>query len=582
MKRIFTQSFFILLFLISGFGLFGQDIIIQVNSPASVEGQIDLFGVSVGGWAASLQEDTPITSDIVLANDGSASPSLGCVASPAGAYEDKIVFIRRGVCPFSDKVANAEAAGALAVIIVNNDMTGGIINMSAAEGVSVGIPVFMINFQTGEAILSALESGPVNMTLNFLRPDDIGIRDYFSPLAFNSYSTPQSVFVTDSAWDFAAKVFNVSKQDVQDVNVSVQVLFEEEELFSFTETVNMPARTDTFNFTPSESFVVPESLEVGRYRIVYSITSEGFADEKPENNFVTIEFFINDGSVMQSTPGHNIVSRICFENAAQTVDCTIRKDYGQGVVFQFGAFEDTFEIQSVNIVVGGEDGPENLNGPIEFLWINITGGNYANVITGTAQLNDPTNTLIGYGEYTATPDEHNQEIEIDVFDTSLDPLLITSGGVYAGIVNVPAGVMLGWNNRWLNVTPELNNFLYFFPNLFYYDGVFKRRVIQGALYMKLNLQLSSSVDNQPLPQNSVKLFPNPAQDYTMVELDLPKAMNATITLADISGRVIKTDTYQNVQKHTQRLDIGSLSAGTYIVRIATPEGTSTKKLLVVR
>ncbi len=584
MKRNFTQLILVLILMVSGLASYGQNILIQVNSPSSVAGQITQFGVTVGGWSAPLPEDTQITSDIVLVNDGTATSDFGCAASPAGAYEGRIVFVRRGTCPFSDKVGFAEAAGAVAVIVVNNDQSGALLNMSAAEGVTVGIPVFMINYQTGEAILSELESGPVNMTLELLRPDDIGIAEVFSPMWFNSYATPQGLINYDTAWNFVARIFNVSKIDAE-VEFSVTFNREDEEVIRLAETISMSARTDDFTYTPTFSIPSPGTLDPGTYTLVYSVQSDAFEDVNPQNNTRIIEFVITDGSYMQSTPEPNEISRICFESApGAAVDCNIRKDYGHGAMFTFPPSEDIFALESVNLVIAGEDGPENLenNPEIFFFWLDVLSFPGMTTTSGATLGDGINNNYAGIGEVSVTPDDHEQEIEFNVTNLEETKLILENGKNYAGLITVPAGVLLGRSTEWINIPPTLDGFVYYWPNLFYYDGAFQSRVFVGGVYMKLNLELVSSVDDKPLPEYSVKMFPNPTQDYTMVELDLPKVMNATITLADISGRVLKTETYQNVQKHSQRLDIGSLSAGTYIVRVATPEGTSTKKLLVVR
>lgn len=583
MKRKFTQLFFMFLLFAISVGVNGQNILIQVNSPANIAGQISTFGVTVGGWSAPLPENASIISDIILVNDGSASPSLGCVASPPSAYSGKIAFVRRGSCDFSLKASLAEQAGAVAVIVVNNDPSTPFINMSAAEGVSVGIPVFMISQQRGEEILSVLESTDVNMTLELQRPNDIGFAEVFSPLWFNSYATPLSLVNFDTTWTFASRIFNVSRTDADNVTYSVTFNYEGEEVIKLSETINLAARTDDLTYTPSFNIPVPQNLDTGTYSLVYSLESDTFADENPENNTVVIEFKITAGDYMQSVPQPDQIARICFENQTGAIDCSIRKEWGHGAVFSFPPTEEQFTLYSVNMVVGGEDGPENLeNGELVFYWLEVL--NFSGLTNGSgASLGDETtNRFAGFGEVYVSKEDHNREIEFDVLDLDGNVLAITNNRNYAGILTVPPGVLVGRSTEWVNVTPDLNGFVYFWPNLFYYDGFFQSRVFVGGVYIKLNFELTSTVDNQPLPESSVKIFPNPANDYTTIELDFERAMNATITLADISGKVIKTQTYQNIQKHTQMMELGNLSSGTYIVRIATPEGTSTKKLLIVK
>src|SRR5690606_29551452 len=75
------------------------------------------YGTAEFGAPAS---SANFSGQIVLVNDGSATPSQGCVASPAGAYAGKVALVDRGTCAFEIKAKNAEDAGAIAVIVANN------------------------------------------------------------------------------------------------------------------------------------------------------------------------------------------------------------------------------------------------------------------------------------------------------------------------------------------------------------------------------------------------------------------------------------------------------------------------------
>jgi hypothetical protein len=62
-----------------------------------------------------------ITGDLALADDGSSQPNLACQALINGAeVAGRIAVIDRGDCLFVEKVRNAQDAGAIGVIIVNN------------------------------------------------------------------------------------------------------------------------------------------------------------------------------------------------------------------------------------------------------------------------------------------------------------------------------------------------------------------------------------------------------------------------------------------------------------------------------
>ncbi|MBK8493631.1 MAG: M36 family metallopeptidase [Chitinophagaceae bacterium] len=67
---------------------------------------------------------TPLNGDFVYIPDGTAS-YLGCNPYAPGSLNGKIALIDRGICPFVYKAKNAQDAGAIGVVIVNN-VAGGL------------------------------------------------------------------------------------------------------------------------------------------------------------------------------------------------------------------------------------------------------------------------------------------------------------------------------------------------------------------------------------------------------------------------------------------------------------------------
>jgi subtilisin family serine protease len=76
--------------------------------------------------------------------------SNGCTSVGAGAAGN-LAIINRGTCSFSQKVANAKAAGAIAVLIVNN-VAGDPTAMARTAGFDDGIPAVMIGLAEGAAL----------------------------------------------------------------------------------------------------------------------------------------------------------------------------------------------------------------------------------------------------------------------------------------------------------------------------------------------------------------------------------------------------------------------------------------------
>lgn len=101
---------------------------IIIEEPASLAGNVQVGAAQFG--PQELAED--VTAKVVLALDGTDSPELVCESVMNGDdVTGRIALIRRGDCFFEQKVLNAQAAGAVGVIICNPEnqllnMAGGV------------------------------------------------------------------------------------------------------------------------------------------------------------------------------------------------------------------------------------------------------------------------------------------------------------------------------------------------------------------------------------------------------------------------------------------------------------------------
>jgi len=143
---------------------------LSVNSPSSIAGEYVSSTAGFGGAVPVI----PITEDVVLVNDGSGDATDGCqTIVNAAALSGKIALIRRGTCTFGSKVEACEAAGAVAVIVMNN--TGGNpISMSGPS--SATIPSVMVSQSTGNLFVNTINGGAtLNATL--VNPGDLTAND---------------------------------------------------------------------------------------------------------------------------------------------------------------------------------------------------------------------------------------------------------------------------------------------------------------------------------------------------------------------------------------------------------------------
>jgi extracellular elastinolytic metalloproteinase len=134
--------------------------LITVNSPNGVAG---IYKGVPAGFGPKLSK-TPIVKNLILVDDGSANSSEGCnTLTNASALNGQIALVDRGNCTFVIKVKNAQAAGALAVVVINNLNNAPITMGGNSSGIN--IPSIMISKSDGEKLKNALKSSSVNISL---------------------------------------------------------------------------------------------------------------------------------------------------------------------------------------------------------------------------------------------------------------------------------------------------------------------------------------------------------------------------------------------------------------------------------
>jgi hypothetical protein len=162
---------------------------LKVNSPGAIAGN---YAVGTADFGAHLSA-AGITAIVVQ-----ASPNDGCSAlGNAAAVSGKLALIDRGTCTFVQKVKNAQSAGAVGVIIVNNVASPATINMGGGDA-SISIPSVMVSLSDGNTIKTQLGAN-VNSTemLDVLVPQGADAQTHPLMYAPTTYSSGSSV----SHWD---------------------------------------------------------------------------------------------------------------------------------------------------------------------------------------------------------------------------------------------------------------------------------------------------------------------------------------------------------------------------------------------
>lgn len=135
---------------------------LELKSPPNIAG---LYAIKEANFTPPLLDRGPIDAALILVDDAEDVLDGGAEGTTIDACEPlvndadisgKIAFIQRGGCSFDTKIANADDAGAIAVVIYN--IAGDPIVMNGSSDLS-DIPAVMIGQADGNLILSEIDAG---------------------------------------------------------------------------------------------------------------------------------------------------------------------------------------------------------------------------------------------------------------------------------------------------------------------------------------------------------------------------------------------------------------------------------------
>ncbi len=107
-----------------------------------------------------------------------------------------------------------------------------------------------------------------------------------------------------------------------------------------------------------------------------------------------------------------------------------------------------------------------------------------------------------------------------------------------------------------------------------------RNYARNVASIGVELEFTDAVDENPLPENSVKIFPNPANEVMNIDIDFETPAQTTVFLADAAGRILMVDTKKNLMREQLNYDLTKFASGTYVVRVSTHEGTKTEHIII--
>jgi hypothetical protein len=275
-------------------------IIFSGESPVSIQGSYAMtYGDPGGGWGSPdlVNPANAVLDTLAQYLDVTPADSLGCSGTAANTdVLGKIAILYRGDCEFGTKALNAENAGAIACVLINN-VPGGPVGMApGTDGASVTIPIVMIGDADGATLIAEMQNGPVEVFIGNktgFYANDVGTLPS-TILRPKQFSTPSMIAQDDTEYSFdvGAWVYNYGFQDQTNVSLNAIVNFGATELYNETVPTaeDIPAGDSVFFTLPVFS---ASTYAEGFYDLNYTITSDSIEDYEFDN-MITADFAITE------------------------------------------------------------------------------------------------------------------------------------------------------------------------------------------------------------------------------------------------------------------------------------------------
>ncbi len=565
-------------------------VICAVQSPANIAGNYDFtWADPPGGWGTPdfLIPGTFVEDTLIMVNDGTPGTNAtygnllaeeGCNPSPANAYAGKICVIRRNTCEFGTKAFEAQAAGAVAVIIVNRDPD--VIGMGpGAQGANVTIPVVMLSSTDGQTLIDEMANGPVVCLIGNktgLFANDAGITDDATLISKSSGVASQlSQSGTEFNFELGTRVYNYGQLPQTNVTVVANIDGPSgTSVYSQSISVGALASGDSIDIFPGGAFSFPQfslpTYTAGKYTLTYTVDL-GIVDEYAADNTISSDFVINDSILTYATidavtglPTSNNGFRPSTNNSTFST-CMVISDPNASRIGAAGVYFQASTSSASGLELTGEEIAINL-----YRWEDVfTDLNDANL--GFTALNS-----VAFGFYNYTADLQGETV-LGMFDT---PVVLEDNQRYlacAQTVNVE--VYLGhdtkknylWNEAlYLQpLTPNESDGTYFASGF----GMDTPSAVGVAIFnaAELNVGETSFIDG--------KAYPNPANDNVTIELASEGAANLVIT--DLSGKVVMNNAV-NFLNGTTKVNIDGLDSGVYVFNVTLENGKTSQFNVVKR
>jgi len=545
-------------------------IVVLAEAPEAVEGSFNF--TTTAGWGADLAGVT-ITGTAVLYRAAVASDTLACAAaSNASELAGNIAFLYRGECEFGAKSLNAQNAGAIAVVIVNN-VSGDPIDMGGgAVGAQVTIPVVMLSNVDGATLRPYVDSGELELFIGnktglfaydagFQRQHVAMAKSFATPTPFAQSST--DFFVPIGAW-----VHNYGSEDQSGVTLTATITLDGDEQYNETSSAEIIPSGDSI-LVSLPDFAL-ENYPVGLYTLSYTIATSN-DDEFPNDNSQDVTFWVNgDGIYSKSRVNPSTGEPIAGgglrpSDSPEYTWCTMLRSENASAMKIDAVSFSTITNNSLSLVD-------------QSVFVEVYEWNDP-FDESTTELTFNDLSQVGEAFYDYTEDLQSEfvtaELDQPVFlDDNIKYLTCATIFVNDMFLRVDGGIdyELTYNAYPLEVFFPVNSGGTWFPGGFGADNT-------PAIITHLSLVTGIAED---MESSAPKAYPNPTTDFITIPLGQSVQGNVMLNVFDMAGREVMSQNISNTAGGQLRVDATGLNSGTHVFRLVFEDQTSTSFRVVVK
>ena len=521
------------------------------------------------GWGIPDMTD-PINSvvdTLAFVNDGTAADSLACANSVGPEVDGKIAVLYRGACEFGLKALNAQNAGAVAVIIINNVGTPSITPGGGVEGPNVTIPVIMIDSALGALFKDSINNGNmvayIGTQYGYFN-DDLGFQNNHVMRA-KQFANPSPISQNASQFEVevGAWVYNFGINSQSGVTLTANIDLGGSNIYSEASSpVTVASNDSAFISLPT---FTQSSYTNGYYTLNYDLTAS-VTDEFPADNTVSTNFVIDES--LYSYGGLD-------STLAPIVTGGSRLSGGTGNFTACVAFKNA-NTSAVGLFPTGMTFAAMTNATDDLIgkYMELTLYQWDDVFT---DINDAAFTSlngVAFGEYVYLDDDQYTPVYAELFPQ----VALLDNQWYLGCVTATdAAVFIGYDN---DIDYQLNSTTYKMPMFPVGENAPTQPAFgggsgEGGLTTQapaIMIHMGTGVGIDEAEAVNITPFPNPTSDYISIPFGKLEG-DATITISDMSGKIVKTVSVSMLSNDVTKINVSNLPSGMYVFHTELESGS---------